>query len=292
MILVGAQALAPKLVQLGFDQAGGVVEAGAFTFTPLDVPAVPVQSVEIEARGTTVRITLDTEMTPDVRYRVSAAGAGAAVFAGFRPPRPAARRFDLWTMLPRHNRRDDVTGDLRRFVACLQEVIDLLLAEIDRFPDLFDLERVPAGFVGRILADLGNPFPFDLDTLGQRRLAAVLVEMYRQKGTAVGIQNAVRFFLGLEVEILAIASTTLRLGESELGVDWTLGPSGRFARYAFSARVTVRLTPAQRRQVRAIVEYLKPAHTHFVDLLEPTPPPSIAHWELGTSQLGETTDLH
>src|SRR5690606_15451591 len=114
--------------------------------------------------------------------------------------RPEARRFDLWSMLPKHNRREDRTGDLWRFIACLQEVTDLLLAEVDRFPEVFDLERAPEGFVDLILADLGNPFPFDLDELGKRRLASVLVEMYRQKGTARGIINAVRFFLGVEIE--------------------------------------------------------------------------------------------
>jgi hypothetical protein len=37
---------------------------------------------------------------------------------------------------------------------------------------------------------------------------------------------------------------------------------------------------------------MKPAHTHFVDLLEPTPPQTYDHWELGISELGETTSLH
>lgn len=81
------------------------------------------------------------------------------------------------------------------------------------------------------------------------------------------------------------------LGESELGVDWILGASSRFARYAFDV-VVVPLTDAQRSQLRAIVEYLKPAHTHFVTLVEPAPPAFIDHWELGVSEVGVTTDLH
>jgi hypothetical protein len=116
--------------------------------------------------------------------------------------------------------------------------------------------------------------------------------MYRQKGTAPGIRNAVRFFLGLEITILAFTAGTLVLGESELGVDWILGPSDRFARYAFNVRVAVPLSEPQRRHLRAIVEYMKPAHTHFVDLIEPTPPQTYAHWELGISELGESSTLH
>ena len=31
---------------------------------------------------------------------------------------------------------------------------------------------------------------------------------------------------------------------------------------------------------------------HFVDLVEPFPPVIPDHWELGLSDLGESTDLH
>ena len=54
----------------------------------------------------------------------------------------------------------------------------------------------------------------------------------------------------------------------------------------------LRGSETERRQLRAIVEYLKPAHTHFVDLIEPAPPPLIAHWELGLSELGVSATLH
>ncbi len=79
-----------------------------------------------------------------------------------------------------------------------------------------------------------------------------------------------RFFLGIEIAaITAFASDALVLGESELGVDWVLGPSDRFALYAFNVEVGRLLADDERIQLRAIVEYLKPAHTHFVDLVEP-----------------------
>ena len=303
--VVAAQATAQRVVQIGFDEEVLVTDPGGFAFTPLAFPAVPLAAISATADGTVVSLILDGEMTPDVLHEVVVTGVadllgnpvGApddrAVFAGFRPPRPAARRFDLWTMLPRHNRRSDATGDLRRFVACLQEVADLLLAEADRYPDVFDLERAPEDFLDLILRDLGDPFPFDLDGLGKRRLASVLVEMYRQKGTAAGIENAIRFFLGIDITaITAFTGTTLVLGESELGVDWELGPSDRFARYAFNVEVDEPLADTERRQIRAIVDYLKPAHTHFVDLVEPGIPPVFDHWELGVSELGLTTDLH
>ena len=117
--------------------------------------------------------------------------------------------------------------------------------------------------------------------------------MYQLKGTAPGIRRALQFLLGILVlEITGLAATALVLGESELGVDWELGPSGRFARYAFSIRVDRVLTAKERRKVRTVVNLLKPAHTHFVDLLEPLPPPTFDHWELGVSEVGDTTLLH
>ncbi len=303
--LLAAQAIAPRTVRLSFDEDVRVADPAGFAFEALEAPAVPLTAVDAVASGSAVEVRLGTEMTPGVRYRVTASGVedvhgnaslppfDRTTFTGFRPPRPPGRSFRLWSMLPRYNRREDRTGDLRRFVACLQEVLDLLLAEVDRFPDVFDLERAPEPFLDLILRDLGNPFPFELDELSKRRLASVLVEMYRQKGTAVGIENAIRFFLGIDVAaIRPFAGTTLVLGESELGVDWELGPSDRFARYAFEVEVDVPLTDTQRRQIRAIVDYLKPAHTHFVELIEPGPPPSYDHWELGISELGVTSDLH
>ncbi|SDF37006.1 phage tail protein [Myxococcus virescens] len=303
--LVGAQALAAKSVRLAFDEDVRVPASARFTFTARGAPAVPVASIEAAADGPLVHLALDTELTQDVVYEVRVEGATdahgnpvlapyhRATFPGFRPARPPSRHFQLWDMLPRHNRRDDVTGDLHRFISCLQEVTDLLLSDLDAFPDIFDLERAPEAFLDAILQDLGNPFAFELDVLARRRLAAILVEMYQQKGTALGLRNAIRFFLGIEVRAISpFASDTLVLGESELGVDWVLGPSERFARYAFNVEVERLLSPAERQRLRPLVEYLKPAHTHFIDLVEPLPPILPEHWELGLSELGETTTLH
>lgn len=300
--LVAAQAIGPKRIRLSFDEP---VRVGVFpTLRPLATPAVTPLVVEASVRDGVVELLLSTEMTPSVRYDVWAPGVedlpgnacappfDRAVFEGFRPPQPEGRRFDLWGWLPNFNRRNDTTGDLRRFVACLQEVADLLLADIDRFTDIFDIERAPERFIDLILQDLGNPFTFDLIEVEKRRLAACLVAMYRDKGTARGIRNAVRFFLGFEVEITAFVDTSLRLGESELGVDWELGTDDRFLRFAFSVRAPRVLEPRQREQLHALVEYLKPAHTHLLEILEPTPPEPSLFWELGISMLGIETTLH
>jgi len=214
------------------------------------------------------------------------------VFTGFVPPRPANRVFDLYRFLPEINRREDETGDLQQFLACLQEVTDLVLVDIDRFTDILDPDLAPEPFVDLMLGELGDPFAFDLSTVDKRRLLNVLVAMYREKGTAPGIVNAVRFFLGLEVQITAYAGETLALGDSLLGEDWVLGPSSRFAALAFEVVSPRLLSTEERRRLRQIVDYLKPVQTHFARLVEPVPPETVDPIELGQSELGESWILH
>jgi phage tail-like protein len=189
------------------------------------------------------------------------------------------------------NRREDVTGDLQRFLACLQEVTDLVLHDVDRFADILDPDIASDPFLDLMLPELGNPFPFDLSVVDKRRLLNVLVAMYREKGTERGIVNAIRFFLGLEVTLTAYTAEALILGESLLGVDWVLGPSTAFAAYGFEVAVARILEAEERGRVRQIVDYMKPAHTH-ARIVEPVVPEVIEHVELGISELGDNWDLH
>jgi phage tail-like protein len=303
--VLGAVALDRDLVRVGFDEP---VRAGPGATVALHgraIPAVPLTAVQIEQRApSTLDIVVAPEMSVGAEYELVVAGvvdvAGNPVlapydrvrFTGYRPSRPTARRFELWTMLPKYNRRADADGEFARFVACLQEVVDLLLSDIDRMPREIDLDRARPTSIHTLLADLGNPFAIELDDSQRRRLAGALIDMYRLKGTALGILRALEFFIGLAVEILPYASSTLVLGESELGIDWELGPSERFARYAFDVRSARVLTPSERRLVRLIVDYLKPAHTHFVELFEPAVLHEPDHWELGESELDLTAWLH
>ena len=52
------------------------------------------------------------------------------------------------------------------------------------------------------------------------------------------------------------------------------------------------LATEERRRLRTIVDYMKPAHTHFARLVEPLIPEVLDHLELGLSELGETWLLH
>jgi hypothetical protein len=60
------------------------------------------------------------------------------------------------------------------------------------------------------------------------------------------------------------------LGESELGFDTFLGPGTSFLRYSFEVETFVNVDETIRRRLIEIVQYMKPAHTHFVRLVSPT----------------------
>lgn len=272
------------------------------------VPVVSAKVVSVEVVDTfTVDFLTDIPLTPGGNYRVTAttikdlngntivAPFNTKDFLGWLPPTPPGRDFDMYKRLPSINRREDETQDLFRFIGCFQEVLTLLLWDVDRFTDILDPDLAPEEFVDAMLADLGNPFLFDLTLIEKRQLALVLVDMYLLKGTSVGIINVIRFFLDLEVTVDPYngdGAATCILGESELGVDWTLGTDVSALLYSFEVKSGVALTQTQRDQIEAIVEYMKPAHTHFVRLVEPTIPVVLDHWELGLSELGENSFLH
>jgi len=315
-IVASAQATSAKIVRVSFDEAmrqlgdgdsADALEATNYSFLALTTPAVSVVPLSVTPAGSSaVDVELDIELSQFATYRVIVTNVedvfgnpigetgNQADFVGFIPPgRPKQRSFELLRLLPEINRRQDLTGDLKRLMAVLQDVLELLLSEVDRFTDIIDPDRAPEAFLDLMLADLGNPFAFDLSELQKRRLVSVLVQIYKQKGSAAGIRNAIRFFLGVDVTAIdAFHGTTLVLGESELGVDWELGPIDQFALYSFDISVNRTLTDAERRQTREIVDFMRPAHTHFIDLIEPGAPAFIDHWELGLSELGETSDLH
>lgn len=276
-----------------------------YVFTRIGLPAVTLipQSVAV-VNTTTVDVTVDIDISPGKQYQVdvngvadllgnvTAAPTNTAFFVGIVPPMPAGRRFDLIKFLPQMNREEDETRELEDFVACLQEVNDLLLHDIDNFTDILDPHIAREPFLSAMLFDLGNPFDFEeLTEIDKRRLIDVLVAMYKQKGTEQGIINAIRFFLGITVTIDAYNLTGWILGEDELGDTTILAASTSFQRYSFTVVSPVALTALQRTRITFIAKFMKPAHTHLVDIVEPSTE-MIDHLELGLSELGDNWELH
>ena len=81
--------------------------------------------------------------------------------------------------------------------------------------------------------------------LQKRKLIRLLVPIFQQRGTIPGVVNTIRFFTGITVTVSTYDGVTMALGESQLGVDWILGPGTSFALYAFQIESPVSLTAEQ-----------------------------------------------
>ena len=322
-VLVSAEALGLQLIRVTFDEpvvqadaaaTGDALNPANYALARLTAPSVDVIVTSVETVTPTVLdLTTDIPLSPGRRYRLTSSGVedliGNAVappfdhveFVAYSPPRPADREFVLIDLLAQVNRDEDVTEDLAKFTACLQEVTDLVLYDIDRWADsLLDPDTAEEQYLDAMLADLGNPFPFvaSSSAVDKRRLIRVLVDIYRLKGTEKGVVDTVRFFLGLEVDVDEfIDGAVMLLGESELGSDgtdgeWVLGASAQATLYSFVVVSPVTLTDDQKDKIGQIVEFIKPGHTHFLGFVEPTAPIVIDHLELGLSELGLNWELH
>ena len=306
-VVVSAASVAEKTVRVLFNepmnQASAVVpSAYAFARAPGAI-AVPIHAVAVVAITDTIfEVTLDTEITPNVVYTVTVTGASdvagnviaapnnTASFVGYACPKPDDREWDLYEFLPQMNRSED-EGDLARFIAVFQELCDLILCKVDRFTDIIDPDIAEIRFVEAMLDDLGNPFRFSLSDTDKRRLVQVLVAIYKAKGTAQGIIDAIRFFLAIDVTITAPAVAPLGLGDWSLGFDWVLGSGVEADLYTFWINAPA-LTEAQRDRIFEIADYMKAAHEHF-KIVEPPPPPEVIdHLELSLSRLGVDWLLH
>jgi phage tail-like protein len=265
-------------------------------------PAVtPTVVIATPTDLTTTTLQTDIALSPGVSYTLTESGVAdyvgnfttsSATFAAFVPPKPALRSWDLYRKLPAMNRIQDISKDLFRFISCLQEVTDLLLFDIDSWPNIFDLDVAGDPYLDAMLEDLGNPFPFVLTTIQKRQLLRILVSLYKQKGTAIGIINAVRFFLGLDVTISFPAGSLMSLGKSKLGVDWILSSGARRTKYSFSIVSAASLTPDQIAQITFIARYMKCAHEHLIRVVVPSVAPVYDPVVLGVSRLGIDWKLH
>ena len=230
----------------------------------------------------------------DLRGNLSAAPTNSVTFNAALPDFPEGRRFLIADWIPDINWAEDATRDLAKTVAVFQEVLNVLLAEIDDFALILDPDTAPIEYVNRMLEDLGQPFAFtaELVDADRRRLLAVLIDIYRLKGTAPGIINVIRFFLGIEITIDLYSSYSWDLGVDELGSGAVLGSSNPYDLYSYDIISPTALSDEERARIRTIAEYMQPAHTHLRNVQEPADAVTYDHLELGISQLGYTWLLH
>lgn len=190
------------------------------------------------------------------------------------------REFDFTKMVPGQWTRD--SEDLEGFLQDLQQSFTDILVDVDRLPDIASIDRAPDGsdpthgstdFVDVLLAHLGNPFDlaFRATTPEKRRLLALLVPLYRQKGTCIGVENAVRVLTGFDAACLVISETfaAWQLDKSFLGVDTYLYGTEEDL-WGFELWVSGTLTQEDRDRIAEIVNYMKPLEARLVQIIQGT----------------------
>ncbi len=179
--------------------------------------------------------TVNWEMTPGCRYQITAGAAiedesgnvmntvfNTVFFDGFVPEVPEGRAFSHWRhMIPQKNRTEDATRDLERTSNCVEEILGWMLYYVDHFTDQFDPDKGEAQHIEAMLYDMGNPFSawvnLELGEIQKKKLLRILVEIYKSKGTAWGIEQTVFFLLGEVVTCVEYIAGGWVLGVDALG---------------------------------------------------------------------------
>lgn len=188
----------------------------------------------------------------------------------------------------------------------LQPALDEACSEARRWIDQQDIDTADSQTVDAILRDLGNPFEvaFELPLNRRKLLARVLLDVYKSKGTSLGMEQVIFALTQITATVVFPATVSaFILDEDELADTPTvpppvpdenltsfgfLGVSPNFNKYSFQIEVSQTLTDEEREILTEIVLLMKPAHTHFVGFIEPGAATVIDHWELGISFLTET----
>ena len=96
----------------------------------------------------------------------------------------------LIDLLPPLYRERDGSGDLQALLNVPAASLDELKELIDRFPELFDVDRCEDRFLPFLGEIVGHRFDPLADAQTQRKLIREAVEIYRRKGTIPAISRS------------------------------------------------------------------------------------------------------
>lgn len=167
----------------------------------------------------------------------------------------------------------DEPTDAEKLLDAFEPVMAEIREDIRVFPKIISPEQCPEAFLDKLLFMAGWGLNLELTVSQKRKVAASIARIHKQQGTDEGIKNLTRLLLGFETLIIPAERDT----------------ANRRSYYTFHVQPVVPqrdFTEAEAAQVMAIVEYMKPAHTHCV-LIGPGD-----DWTLGISELDVSTYLH
>jgi phage tail-like protein len=240
-----------------------------------------------------VDIGLDFDLSPGASYEITATGVtgvavpdNVAAFSVAASSEVSGRAFSFLRWIPEMNLREDDTRDLRNFLSAVEELLQLLLADVDRFGEIQDPDLAPEFFLDQTIRDFGNPIEDAVLTLAKKRIwAKSIVSLYKQIGTVAGLRNAIRFFLGFEIDVISYNRQGMRLGESLLGLDWILGSGDDRARLLIKVATPEgrAFTDYETRVLQQIVALMVYAHEEFVVQAALPAPTNVTAEASGTS---------
>jgi phage tail-like protein len=153
----------------------------------------------------------------------------------------------------------------------LEETIARLYSYFEPGAALADGERAPKTFLQWLAGWVALTLREDWDELRQRDLIANAVPLYRMRGTKRGIEEFVRIYSRLGVDIDEL-TTAFQVGvHSTIGTDTMLdgGPPFYFHVHVVWPQAATR--EAQRAVISAVLDLQKPAHTRYtLDVDTPT----------------------
>ncbi len=169
-----------------------------------------------------------------------------------------ASPFPLGGMLPAIFQGDEL---MQRFVAALDRVLAPAIATLDCMPAYLDPRLAPSDFAawlaGWVGVSLDENWPLDR----QRDVIVKAVQLYSLRGTARGIAELVRLYVGVEPQVSDSGGTAVSVTPGE-----ALPGSGRpWVKVTLGVGDPAAVDP---RRVAAVVASAKPGHVrHEVEVL-------------------------
>ncbi|GAB1376773.1 hypothetical protein MASR1M48_16250 [Lactococcus petauri] len=162
---------------------------------------------------------------------------------------------------------EDNTTD--KFVEIFEGVFCQWINDITNLGKIIDVDVTDERFLNMLIRNLGFDLKVYLTVDKKRKLVKVIINAYKQKGTCVGIENVIRQFVGIDVTCFPFTTGWI-LDISELGFDTYLNPSpdNPAGFYTFDVLVDTVLSQEQERIILDLIELMKPAHTHFRQLVQ------------------------
>jgi len=145
--------------------------------------------------------------------------------------------------------------------------------QLDHIHTYFDADLAPEEFLPWLSGWVGLSLRTDWTTAQQRRFLGRIVPLYRLRGTKAGLEEMLRTYTGMGVEIAEFAAA-LRVGDvSTVGIDTVIGggPPHYFEVRMFTDERDPDARARVERIARAIIDQERPAHTHYtLDIETPT----------------------